>query len=350
MQDRFIQRARLGPRLAWPLWLLLVILMALAVGIRWGHAALVVLPPLAVFTLACETSWFLVKALPLRTAKVAGILASHAAAAAVLSAMWIAGLVAWGRFISEPAGLAALPAQFERQLPLLFAVGVFYYLLVAAYYYLILALEASREASRREAEARLLARESELKALRAQINPHFLFNSLHSISALTSIDPPGARTMCIQLADYLRSTLGSGEKTRISLADELRLVKQYLAVERVRFGSRMVVEEAIEPASLTSPLPPLILQPLVENAIKHGVAAMTGTAHIRLEARLDNNWLTMAISNDYDPEGATGKGTGLGLSNVRERLRAGYGDPARLTSGGNDGMWRVELRVPMEGG
>jgi hypothetical protein len=350
-EDQFLRRARVGPRLAWPLLaLVLVSMVAFAGGIRWGHAALVVIPTMALFTLGCESSWFVVKAAPLRTWRIWRILLSHSAAAAVLSAAWMACLLAWGAESSRLVGVPDLVARIRGQIPLLFALGVFYYLLVTAYYYLIVALDSSREASEREAAARLLARDSELKALRAQINPHFLFNSLHSISALTSIDPPAARSMCILLGDYLRNTLGLSEKRRIRFEEELRLARQYLAVEQVRFGNRMNVEETVDPSSFSCLLPPLLLQPLVENAIKHGVATMTNTAQIRLDAGIRDGWLSIGVSNDYDSEAKPKPGNGVGLSNVRERLNAAYGDAAEMNSGGQNGRWRVNLRLPAEKG
>ena len=333
MEDRFIRRARLGPRLAWPVLApLLTSLVALAGDMPWGHVAAAIMPPLAVFTIACESSWFLVKAMPLRTSALMRVVLSHVISAAVLSAAWIAGIGWWSPLASRIVGTPGLSARLREQMPLLFGLGIFYYLLVAAYYHLAEALAASREASEREAAARLLARESELKALRAQINPHFLFNSLHSISALTSIDPQAARGMCILLGDYLRNTLGSSEKPRLSLSDEIKLAKQYLAVEQVRFGSRMIVQESLEPASLDCLLPPLLLQPLVENAIKHGVATMAETTRVHLESAVQDGWLLITVSNQYDSESRAKPGAGVGLNNVRERLSVSYGEAARLNS------------------
>ncbi len=121
----------------------------------------------------------------------------------------------------------------------MFGIGVLLYMLAVALHYVLLSVESSREAETREHEARTLAREAELKALKAQINPHFLFNSLNSIAALATVDGVRAREMCIKLSDFLRSTLKLGEQTSISLKDELALVKAYLDVEQVRFGARL---------------------------------------------------------------------------------------------------------------
>jgi len=124
-----------------------------------------------------------------------------------------------------------------RYLPLLWVAGVLLYVLSVTFHYVLLAEEASREAQERALEARILARDAELKALRAQVNPHFLFNCLHSISALTSVDAGKAREMCILLADFLRTTLRVGGQETITVEEELTLIRGYLAIEKVRFGA-----------------------------------------------------------------------------------------------------------------
>src|SRR5207302_9247454 len=129
---------------------------------------------------------------------------------------------------------------------ILFGTGVLLYLLAIALHYVLLSNEAAHNAEEREMEAHVLARESELKALKTQVNPHFIFNCLNSISALTSSDPATAREMCIRLGEFLRKTLGLGEKAHIPLGEELDLVHAYLSVEQIRFGSRLKLEESTD--------------------------------------------------------------------------------------------------------
>src|SRR5207245_11137369 len=163
-----------------------------------------------------------------------------------------------------------LNVRFSPELPLVFGIGALLYLLSVALHYVLLSLESSKQAETREQEARTLAREAELKALKAQINPHFLFNSLHSISALTTVDSGRARDMCIRLSDFLRNSLRLGERITIPFSEELALARTYLDVEQVRFGQRLRVAQDIEEGCSDCELPPLLVQPLVENAIKHG--------------------------------------------------------------------------------
>ena len=142
-----------------------------------------------------------------------------------------------------------------------------------------LSVEESRAAETRALELQLLAREAELKTLRAQIDPHFLFNCLHSISALTGTDPPAARRMCLLLGEFLRTSVKLGAQDRIPFADELALAERYLEIERVRFGSRLAIERAIADGVGSCAVPALLLQPLVENAVTHGIAHLRGGRH-----------------------------------------------------------------------
>jgi LytS/YehU family sensor histidine kinase len=221
-----------------------------------------------------------------------------------------------------------------------------------ALFYVLLAQEASREAEQRESQARVLARDAELRALKAQVNPHFLFNSLHSISALTSSDPKRAREMCIALADFLRATLGLGEKALIPLEEELSLIHSFLAVEKIRFGARLKMEEQIDPGTLDCMVPPLILQPLVENAVVHGIANLTegGWIQLRVGAVHEANHANVSIEveNRFDPEAPVRRKSGVGLANVRQRLDTRYGNNASFAVNKNGERFHVGLTLPAE--
>jgi LytS/YehU family sensor histidine kinase len=251
-----------------------------------------------------------------------------------------------------PLGWARVPAaeqaRFASQVqPLLLGAGVLLYLLSVAFHYVLLAAEGRRDAERREREARELAGQAELRALKAQLNPHFLFNSLNSISALTAADPAGARQMCVLLGDFLRRTLGLGERNAIPLADELSLCRCFLAVEQVRFGARLRVEEDIEKDAERCLVPALVLQPLVENAVKHGVANLPDGGLVRLEARRGNGHLSLAVENAFDPDCPVRRG-GVGLENVRRRLETRYGEQASLRVLSTEDRFRVRISLPAE--
>jgi LytS/YehU family sensor histidine kinase len=227
-----------------------------------------------------------------------------------------------------------------------FGIGILLYLLAVAMNYVLLSVESSKEAETREQEALTLAREAEIKALKAQINPHFLFNSLNSIAALATVDGARAREMCIKLSDFLRSTLSLGEKSRISFRDELALAKAYLDVEQVRFGARLRIELDTDGHCEGCVVPPLFLQPLVENAVKHGIAGLVDGGVIRLEAQCRDGWLHVKVSNEFDPDAPAPRRHGLGLQNVRGRLRALYENKARIDTTVSNNEFLVQVDLP----
>jgi len=248
--------------------------------------------------------------------------------------------------------LGALPSwqgvysQYSLKVMLLYAAGDLYYLLSVAFNYALIEQKASQEAQERALESSVRAREAELIALKAQINPHFLYNSLNSISALTSIDPARARDMCVLLADFLRMTLGLGEKPVIPLREELALLEKYCAIEKVRFGNRLQVEREIQKEAEACLLPPLLLQPLVENAVVHGIAQLPEGGIIRLRAVRDAGRVSVRVENTWDPEALATRKNGVGLKNVQRRLEARYGKEAHLEASPEEDTFRVTLYFP----
>ena len=231
---------------------------------------------------------------------------------------------------------------------MLYAAGELYYLLSVAVQYLLIAQKANQDAQERLVESTVRAREAELSALKAQINPHFLYNSLNSISELTSIDPARAREMCVSLADFLRLTLGMGEKAVIPLREEVGLLEKYCAIEKVRFGERLTVEEEIQEDAKECMLPPLLLQPLFENAVVHGIAQMAEGGWIRLRAAKNNDRLSLTVENSWDAEAGSSRKNGVGLKNVQRRLEARYGNDAQMQAQAEDEVFRVSLSFPAE--
>jgi signal transduction histidine kinase len=334
--------------LAWlPLGGLLGYLLKTTGNLSWLEAAALALPLALFYAFVCLAPWYMCRVLPLGPSQIPALLGNHIAAGAVAGLLWIvlAMLLALGLSKYYPR----VNERFSPQLPLVFGIGVLLYLLAVALHYMLLSLESSKEAETREQEARTLAREAEIKALKAQINPHFLFNSLNSIAALTAVDGVRAREMCIKLSDFLRSTLSLGEKTSISLREELALAKAYLDVEQVRFGARLRIELDTDPGCDACVVPPLFLQPLVENAVKHGIAGLVEGGTIRLEARCGDGWLRVKVQNEFDPDAPPARKHGLGLQNVRNRLRALYENQARIDTEVGDNRFVVEVDLPCVG-
>jgi two-component system, LytTR family, sensor histidine kinase AlgZ len=286
------------------------------------------------------------RAAPLTASSGPRVLASSILAAMFASGLWLALAQAWIVALGLTAAFAPAADRYARQLPFLFAIGVLLYLLALAVHYLLLAFETAREAERRQLELEILTRDAELRALRAQVDPHFLYNSLNSISALTASDAAGARRMCLLLGEFLRKTLDVSARQRIPLGDELALAERYLNIEQVRFGSRLRVQRRVDEDASTCLVPPLLLQPLVENAVTHGIAKLLEGGLIRLDVSRRNGRLAIVVENPCEPEAASARPGGLGLDNVRRRLDAMFGREADMETRVDVGQFRVALTLP----
>lgn len=343
----------LGDRRRLALYLLLcqIIALLLMVGLRgtstWATAAAFFLPLCLVYAFVCLSAWYVCGAYPLeRNARLPQALMVFALAATIVSGLWVIAAALWALALDAFSTVFRARELFAGQQFLLLVLGALLFLLAAAGHYLLIAFEASRESERRAIELELLAREAELKALRAQIDPHFVFNSLHSISSLTASDPAAARRMCLLLADFLRETLRLGSNQRITLADELALAERYLAIEQVRLGSRLQVTRDTDAGCGVCLVPPLLLQPLVENAVVHGIAQLVDGGAIHLAAARDATTLTITLENPCDPDRRQTRGVGLGLDLLRKRLTAQYGAAHAVSANEADGRFMVQVRMP----
>ncbi len=315
-------------------------------GLLLGEAAALALPLTIAYAFMGLSAWYPCRQFPLTGSRVPALVLTHLVGAAVASCLWVLLGAGLARLYAEVPGWDGLPDRYGAEVPGLFVAGVLLYLLSVALHYVLVSFEAAREGERREAELQILAREAELALLKAQIQPHFLFNSLNSISALASSDPPRARQMCVLLADFLRRSLSVGERKTISVAEEVSLSRSYLAVEELRFGTRLVVEEDLDERADALPIPPLLLQPLVENAIRHGIATRVEGGTVRVSVACGGGRLRILVENPFDPESPARPGSGLGLANVRQRLAARYGQEALFAARRLADRFLVVISVP----
>ncbi len=215
-----------------------------------------------------------------------------------------------------------------------------------------LALADARAAAERSAvELREAATRAELRALQAQVQPHFLFNALNTLAYLIETDPPAAQRFTVRLADMLRYTVEAGKRPAALLSEEVAFVEDYLGVARERYENPLEFRYAGEPALLSTSVPPLLLQPLVENSLKHGVPSSTLPLRMTLEARSRDGWLDLEFADDGQPHGSGGPGLGVGLENLEQRVRRFGGPGARMSSGPRGGGgFVVRMRWPREEG
>ena len=328
---------------AWfPIAALLTAIVARGGDMAWIESLAIMLPMCFLYAFMCLASWYIC-----RTAtSVLATIGTVSAAALFSSTAWVLIGRTWAEALEIVPAFSGLTNRYTRQIAIVFLSGVLLFLLAVAVHYLLLLLEESRAAEKRALQLQVFAREAELRALRAQIDPHFLFNSLNSISALAISNPSAARRMCLLLADFMRTSLAVGTRKAIPLSDELKITENFLEVEKVRFGDRLTVSFEIAPDCLKCQIPPLLIQPLLENAIKHGIAPSVEGGHISIEAQKIGRSLRVVVENPYDPDITPSSGTGLGIRNVRERLANVFAQDARLEIQRHDGRFRVQLQLP----
>jgi two-component system sensor histidine kinase AlgZ len=346
MQGPFSTRR--GAALYLLVWLMLATVFAGVVvgatGAPWINGLLFAIPATLVYACAAGfSSYYLCRAYPLSEKRAIAIIASFGVAAMVAAAMWTAFCILWNSLLQELGMALTTPMKSA-----IFGLGVILYCLASFAHYLGIEFEKARLAERRELESRLAAQEAELRMLRTQIDPHFLFNSLNSISALTSQNPAAARQMTLQLAEFFRHTLGLEAHRKVRVSDESKLLTHFLAIEQVRFGSRLVVEQAIEDDARDCLLPPMILQPLVENAVKHGIGNLPAGGTVRIGAKRAGSILHLTVDNDVDEDMPPSSGKGIGLENVRQRLATIYGHEASIRFAREHMQFRVAIALPAE--
>ena len=291
--------------------------------------------------------WRLVQLLPMDRWPIPVFLGMHFLLSMVVSALWLT-LTYGGWALS--VGLEGLRrvgvAEFVAWQYLF---GMVTYLLVVGIFYTLHYFEQFKEKALREGALLASSREAELKALRMQVNPHFLFNTLNSISAMVTQEPQGAREMIAGLSELFRATLEQGERSLHPLKNELDMVRQYLAIEQVRFGDRLTVQETVAPGLEEAAVPVLLLQPLLENAVKHGVSAHRGPARVGLALSGQDGRLRCRVENSLGEGGSPSAGAGTGLANLRRRLVLLYGDRFTLESEAvAPDLFRVDLTLPLE--
>lgn len=234
----------------------------------------------------------------------------------------------------------------QNSIPNRIITDVLLFALLVLVYSLIVYSTNLKEKVDAEQNLKNLVREAELNMLKTQINPHFLFNSLNSISHLIKKDPDKARGMIIKLSEFLRYSLKFGDEENISLSEEIENIDRYLEIEKIRFGDKIIYTTEIDPLALNCTVPNMILQPLLENAIKHGVYESIKPVYINLKISKNLKQLQFHLSNNYEQDGVRTRGAGIGLKNISERLRILYGRIDLLDYSELNGVFNVYFRIP----
>jgi sensor histidine kinase YesM len=264
--------------------------------------------------------WFIVKYNHFELKHLHDLIVTHFLSALVIIGLWLslAGLTTSFIFNDLKQN-----GQFSELIPFRVILGIMFYLIISLIYYLIIYYQNFKEKVENEANIKAKFKEAELNTLKAQINPHFIFNSLNSISSLTISNPEVAQEMIVKLSDFFRMTLKKDNTQFALLSEEIKFSRLYFEIEKIRFKEKLQYIIDCEVNNDKIKIPHLILQPLLENAIRHGVQESISEVEVLLKCRIEDNYLFLELSNQFDPD-LDSKGHGIGHTNIRDRLRLIY--------------------------
>lgn len=313
-----------------------------------AEALLFALPLCLLYGWVLCSAYYVSRAFPLQNRRLIRTLTVFISSALIAAATIGAAVVGWHFLLTEMA-MQTHGDPLGVQFLLNSCIAAFLlYLIALLAYDIVLAFEDIRKAELHRSQATLLARDAELQVLRSQIDPHFLFNSLNSISALTAIDPAAARDMTIALADFFRLTLALADRREIRLQDEWHLCQRFLSVEQIRFGDKLQLDCQFDDASLAASVPPMILQPLLENAIKHGIRHLRQGGMISVRGETRNGWLYISVANPCTESDKQNIGNQLGLANLKQRFASLYQDRAQVSWQKSDTEFSVNITLPIK--
>lgn len=331
------------------IWFTIFLLQTFIINFFYGVDSIISLVDSAVFNVLFAliglNLWYVIRFNLKETANLFDLLFNHLIVAVLAIAGWIT--ISYFILIYIFPEAHDYRGFLNESLPWRVITGIFYYLLFVMYYYVMLYYEDLQEKLKVEAELKLLVNEAELTALKSQINPHFLFNSLNSISSLTLTNPDKAQDMVIKLSDFLRYTLSHDKNEKASLKEEFNNLHRYLDIEKIRFGHRLNFRTNIPKDCDNYLIPNMILQPLLENAIKHGVYNSTEEVLVELNCKHDKDNIYIEICNEYDPDSIKKKGQGIGLKNIRKRLQILYKRNDLLEISAEKLIFRATLKIPI---
>ncbi len=329
-----------------PICFWVISLLVSLLDVSWWEASIWAVPPMLVELFICLSGWYLCRMTVIHRWYLGRTIWTHVVAALLLNGVWLFLVWLYSEAMVMMFKTDTWQIHFVNALPVFIAVGMSLYFIAILSHYLVLTIEKTKQVEEEVLNQKILAGQAELKALKATIHPHFLFNCLNLLSPLMRSSPSKAQEVVVQLADFLLYSLRYGKQEWVRVRDEVEHVKNYLGIESIRLGERLRVEWDIDGDVLDLPMLPLVLLPLVENAIKHGINHCLEGGTLSLIIKHEGSHIFVAITNPHDEPARVVQGEGLGLETVKQRLTAFYNDEGQLNTWKDEKIFRVELRFP----
>jgi len=333
-------------------WLILTLSLCGLIGIvttqTFIDSSILFAPLYFLFLLFVLPNYYVCRGLPLGQTKVIRLLGSHGLTLLVTVAIWLGAGQAYVALLGSVTDRAIWQPLFDDALYINIVIIVLQFEMLVLIHYLFFALEKSRDLEQAALQQKLLISQAELQSLKATVHPHFLFNALNTLSTIALSDPEKAHRFCLLMAEFLRYSVAYSKKPSATLAEELEHVQNYLGIERERFGQRLKTEFTIDQSLRDQLVPPLILFPVVENAIKHGIDSCIEGGCITIDVTERNNTVIIKVTNPVDELGRKLKGEGHGLSSVERRLKNRYGEQALVKIASEAGLFTIKIYIPID--
>lgn len=310
-------------------------------NVPFGQALVFALVNFSLYAALGISIWYVVQYNTPENYNIWALLLIHLLVATIFNIIWV-----YASSVIIKLFIPALPYQITASTSSNFFSGYLLYAMFVLFYMVIIYYQNFKEKVTRESELKSLVKEAELHALKSQINPHFLFNSLNSISSLTMSDPAKAQEMVINLSNLMRYSLKHDQNEQVPFGEEFQNNQLYMAIEKVRFGSKLQPVFDVDERCYDAHIPNMLLQPIYENAIKYGVYEATSPVDIITTATCKDGMLEISVENSYDPNAVAKKGEGIGLKNIRDRLQIIFGNPLLLKVEDNKNTFKVTLTIP----
>lgn len=307
-----------------------------------AQATTLFLPWLFIFLFFCLSNFYICIRIPINSYNFMHVLAVQIVAAITTIAIWFILGYLWAVFLHKMGEPNWQPLLTDLRNSILTISAILYLLWVLIHYMYLLA-EQQEILKRDELQKKLLISQIELQSIKATTHPHFLYNALNTVANISLTTPDKVHNLCLQISEFLRYSVGYSKKQNITVNDELEHIQNYLGIERERFGERLDIIFNIDEKTRSKKIMPLILFPLIENSIKHGIDSLIEGGTITISIKQEGEGLSIIISNPFDPLGIKPSSTNLGLSALKKRINSTYGPESSIKVDRNNNEFRVAL-------
>ncbi|UTA46951.1 histidine kinase [Simiduia sp. 21SJ11W-1] len=307
--------------------------------------SLYALPLYLLLLFFCSANYYLCMRLPANQYALNWLFIAHASAALLTVGLWLMLGQAWSQLL-ENTGLTGARTLHEETLWINGLLGLVLYCAWVLVHYTYLIAKGDEANNAQALAQKLLISDIELQAVKATVHPHFMYNSLNMLANLSVAAPEKIHDICVQMSEFLRYSVNYAKKDTVTIHEELTHIENYLAIEKERFGKNLAVTIDVDPACLYRPAMPLLLFPLVENCIKHGIQSQLAPGYISLVMKPLGEHMEIQVENSFDPEGQKAESTNHGLASLKKRMGGHYGAGATLNIAKSANTFKVTLKLP----